>query len=157
MSETAYANAKDRINIQYKADKMACGTYSGNAADVCEQKASGKEKVARAQLEADYSEEASDANNVVIAEVNSKYATARQLCDDKAGDAKEVCVTEAQATRATGLAIGKMDKEMTEARDDAAEDMSGADYAAAKAKCESLAGVAKESCVNTAKTRFGKD
>lgn len=157
MSESQYDTAKARIGSDYDTDKAACETFSGNAKDVCQDKASGKEHVARAQLEADYTGKASDANEVAVTRANAKYATAKELCDNKAGDAQNVCIAEAKATRESALAGTTVTKAVVEASEDAAEDTRDADYTAAKAQCDHLAGPAKDSCISTAKARFGKD
>jgi hypothetical protein len=48
-------------------------------------------------------------------------------------------------------------KEITkDARKDAAEDKSTAAFVLAKEKCDAFAGAAKDTCVNDAKTKFGK-
>ena len=52
MSRDAYKADKDKIESQYKVDKDHCGSMSGNAKDVCQKEAKGKEKVAKAELEA---------------------------------------------------------------------------------------------------------
>src|SRR5690349_9460620 len=43
---------EDRIEAEYKADKAKCDGMNGNAKDVCEKEAKGKEKVAKAELDA---------------------------------------------------------------------------------------------------------
>ena len=50
MDKAQYSAAKDRISAEYKTDKAACGSMSGNAKDICIEEAKGKEKVARADL-----------------------------------------------------------------------------------------------------------
>ena len=78
------------------------------------------------------------------------------MCDDKAGNVKDVCVTEAKATHKKALADAKLNKKVGEARQDAAEDKRDADYKVATEKCDSLAGEAKSACVSAAKARFNK-
>ncbi len=78
------------------------------------------------------------------------------MCDDKGGNAKEVCMTEAKSAHTKALADAKMNKKVGEARMDAADDKRDADYKIATQKCDSLAGDAKSACVSAAKARFGK-
>ena len=156
MSKTEYSAAKDHISADYKADKAACATSSGNAKDVCQEQAKGKEKVARAELEYNSSGKATDANKVAVAKADSTYAVAKEKCDDKAGNAKDLCVTEAKATHTKALADAKLTKKVGEAKKDAAEDKSDANYKVATEKCDSLAGDAKAACVSAAKARFNK-
>ena len=54
MSKDAYKAAKDKIEAQHKADKKACDGMKDNAKDICNAEAKGKEKVAKAELEAQY-------------------------------------------------------------------------------------------------------
>ncbi len=54
MTKEEHKAAKDRIEADYKAAKAQCATLSGNAKDVCEKEAKGNEKVAKAELDAQY-------------------------------------------------------------------------------------------------------
>ncbi|MES1163922.1 MAG: hypothetical protein ABUL50_12760, partial [Rhizobacter sp.] len=45
MSDVDYKAGKDRISADYKADKAACDSFSGNAKDICVEQAKGKENV----------------------------------------------------------------------------------------------------------------
>lgn len=156
MSKAEYSAAKDRIGAELKADKAACKQFSGNAKDICEEQASGKEKVARAELEYNVSGKPADANKVDVAKADATYAVAKEKCDDLAGDPKSVCVTEAKAVHTKALADAKLAKKVGAARHDAISDKNEADYKVAREKCESLGGESQTSCVNAAKAQFGK-
>jgi hypothetical protein len=156
MNKADYAAAKDKISAEYKADKAACDTYNGNAKDVCVAQAKGKEKVARAELEYNNSGKPADANKLAVAKADAAYEVAKESCDDKGGNAKDVCVTEAKSTHQKALADAKMHEKVGEARKDAADDKRDADYKLAIEKCDSLSGDAKASCVQAAKARFHK-
>ncbi len=52
--KTDYKAAKDRISAEYKADKAACDKFNGNQKDICVEQAKGKEKVALAEAEYNY-------------------------------------------------------------------------------------------------------
>ena len=157
MDKTEYAAAKDRISATYKADRSACDSFSGNAKDICVEQAKGKESVARAELEADYTGKASDRNKVATAKADAAYAVAKEQCDDKAGNAKDTCVAEAKAAHTKALADVKLSKKVGEARQDAIEDKHDADYKVAVQKCDALAGDAKSTCISDAKTRYQKN
>jgi len=129
---------------------------AGNAKDICVEEAKAKEKVARAELEYGYTGKAGDRNKVAVARAESAYAVAKEKCDDKAGNAKDVCVKEAKAVEIKALADAKLGKEIGEAKKDAAADKRDADYNVAVEKCDALAGDAKASCIAAAKTKFGK-
>jgi hypothetical protein len=156
MTKADYQAGKTRAGADYKADKAACASLSANAKDICMQEAKAKEKVALAELEYGYTGKAADRNKVLVVKAESAYAVAKERCDDKSGNAKDVCVKEAKAVEVKALADAKMGKEIGEARKDAAADKLDADYKVAIEKCDALAGDAKNSCVTAAKTRFGK-
>ncbi|HET6788264.1 MAG TPA: hypothetical protein VFH49_09900 [Aquabacterium sp.] len=155
-SQAEHRAAKDRISAAYKADKAACSTLAGNAKDICIEEAQAKEKVALAEQQYAYSSKARDRNKLWVAQAEAAYDVAREKCDDQAGNAKDVCIKEAQAVRDKALADAKMGKDISESRKDAAQEKRDADHAVAVEKCDALSGDAKASCVNAAKVRFGQ-
>lgn len=86
----------------------------------------------------------------------TKVAVAKEKCDDQSGNDKDVCVKAAKAIEVRGLADAKMGKKIDEAKSDAAQSKTDADYKLAAEKCDAIAGDAKTSCMNAAKSRFGK-
>ena len=156
MSRADYGAAKERIEADYKAAKGACDSYSGNAKDICVEQAKAKEKVARAELEADYTGKVDDRAKVATVKADTSYDVAKEQCDDKGGNAKDVCMSEAKAAHTKALADAKLGKKVGEARQDALEDKRDADYKVAVQKCDTLAGDAKGTCVNEAKARYQK-
>jgi hypothetical protein len=156
MSKADYTAAKDRIEADYKADKNACDKYSGNTKDICKEQAEGKQKVARAELEYSDSGKPADATKVAIVKADTSFAVAKEMCGDKSGNSKDVCVAEAKAAHTKALTDARLSEKVGEARKDAAQDKNDADYKVATEKCESLAGDAKASCVSAAKARFNK-
>ena len=157
MTKADHRDGKTRISAEYKADKAACASQTSNAKDICMQEAKAKEKVALAELEYGYTGKAADRNKVLVAKAESAYAVAKERCDDKSGNAKDVCVKEAKAVEIKALADAKMGKEIGEARKDSAAEKLDADYKVAIEKCDALAGEPKNSCVAAAKTKFGKN
>ena len=155
-NKTDYDAAKDRIAAEYKADKAACDKFSGNQKDICVEQAKGKEKVAKAEAEYNYTGKDTDAGKVAVAKADATYAVAKEMCDDKGGNAKDVCVTEAKAAHDKALADAKLSKKVAEAQGDAMKDKRDADYKVATEKCDSLAGDAKAACVSAAKAKYGK-
>jgi hypothetical protein len=152
-----YQSAKTRIKADYSADKAACNSQSGNAKDICVEQAKAKEKVAKAEAEFSHSGKASDHTKVLVAKAESAHAVAKERCDDQAGNAKDVCVKEADAMQVKALADAKLGKEIGEARQDAAEDKRDANYKVAVEKCDAQAGDAKSVCVSNAKMTHGKN
>jgi len=178
MTKEQYKSGADGITADHKAADVACGALAGNARDICKAQATGKQKVARAELEARYkpSEDARYKVHVAVAEAD--YAVAKERCDDKAGNIKDVCLKEAKAAEVAAKAdatanmktakanakaaetstnaANKASDKGADARKDAASDKRDADYAVAKEKCDAFSGDAKGSCLNDAKARYGK-
>jgi hypothetical protein len=157
MTKADYKADKTRTGADYKKDKAACASQTANAKDICIQEAKAKEKVALAEIEYGYTGKAADRTKVLVAKAESAYAVAKERCDDKSGNSKDVCVKEAKAVETKSLADAKLGKEIGEAKKDAAADKLDADYKVAIEKCDALAGEPKNSCVSAAKTRFGKN
>jgi hypothetical protein len=147
---------KDRIQADYKAARATCDSLAGNAKDICVAEAKGKEKVALAELEHGRTGKPADATKVAVARADAVYEVAKERCDDKAGNDKDVCVKDAKAAHTRAQADAKAARKSAEARSDAAGDKRDADYKAAVERCDALAGDAKTSCVNAAKAQFGK-
>jgi hypothetical protein len=166
LSKDEYKVQKERIEMEYKASHDKCASLSANAKDICQAEAKGTEKVAKAELEAQYKPNPSHDKKIRDAKADAAYDVAKEKCDDLAGNAKNVCVKEAQAARTTAKADAKVSKVSADANKDKAADMAGvqkdaavdkrdAGYEVAKARCDSLAGGAKDGCLNDAKAKFG--
>lgn len=155
-NKTDYDASKDRIGAEYKSDKAACDTYSGNKKDICVEQAKAKESVAKAEAEYNYTGKPADSNKIAVAKADGEYAVAKEMCDDKGGNAKDVCKTEAKSAHTKALADAKLNKKVGEARKDATEDKRDADYKVANEKCDALSGDAKAACVSAAKAKFNK-
>lgn len=167
MSKADYEAGKKSIGAEYKQAKAGCEPMAGNAKDVCAAEAKGKERVALADLGAAYKPTVKARYDARLARAEADHSVAMERCDDKAGNAKDVCVKEAHAVRTAARADATANmktadakqgagKQIAEARKDAAADKRDAEYAVAKEKCDALAGSARDSCVGDAKSRFGK-
>ena len=178
MSKGEYNTQKDNIAVEYKANKSSCAPLAGNAKDICMAEAKGKERVAKAELENRYKPTDKTQYNSRIARAEADYAVAKEKCDDKAGNPKDVCVKEAVAVETaakanakarmktadatsvadekSGEAYLKAGKKSTEANQAAADEKRDADYAVAHEKCDAFSGDTKDRCVTAAKARFGK-
>lgn len=167
MEKDDYKAGKHQIEGQYKAEKAACNSFSGNAKDICIAEAKGTEKVAKADLEASYKPTVNMRYKARVAAAEADYDVARERCDDKGDTAKDVCIEEAKATKTTAKADAKARMKVadanavasdkaTEARKDAAETANEAQYGVAKEKCDAYASEAKNHCLAQAKKNFGK-
>jgi hypothetical protein len=167
MNKDAHDMAIKNAEQQYKADKDACGQLSGNAKDICIEEAKGKEKIAKADAEAAFSNTPKTREAARVARADANYNVAKEKCDDFSGNAKDVCTKEAKAAHVRATADAKVDRvaadtqkdsavKTAEARKDANEEKRTADYKVAMEKCDALAGASKDACVRDAKMRFGK-
>jgi hypothetical protein len=167
LSKESYATAKKNADAQYRTDKAACASLSGNAKDICAAEAKGKERIARAEADAGFKNTPKARENARVARAQAGYDVAVEKCDDLAGNAKDVCVKEAKAELVKGKANAKVDRVTADTRKDAAvkqaevrkeasADKRDADYKVAIEKCDALAGPAKDACIGNAKAQFGK-
>ena len=159
----------DRIETDYKASRDKCGSLNGNAKDICVSEAKGMEKVAKAELEAQYKPSAKNEVKVREAKADAAYDTAKEKCDDQTGNAKDVCVKDAKAAHTAAMGAAKVadagmgkttganakTAKVAEARQEATADTRKAEYAAAKERCDAMSGNAKDACVADAKTKYG--
>ncbi|MDR6538196.1 hypothetical protein [Variovorax soli] len=97
MTHDEYKAAKEKIEANYKMDKAKCDPLKGNAKDVCDKEAKGKENVAKAELEQQYKPSDSNARKVEEEKVKANYEVAKEKCDDQKGDAKSACEKQAKA------------------------------------------------------------
>src|SRR5437773_12134972 len=167
ISKDAYDQAVKNAETQYKTDKDACSSRSGNAKDICLEEAKGREKIAKADAEAAYKNTPKTREDARIARAEATHGVAKEKCDDLSGNAKDVCVKEADAALVKAKADAKVDRvaadtqqdsamKQADARQQAAQDKRDADYKVAVEKCDALSGSAKSTCVSDAKLRYGK-
>jgi len=107
MSKEQYKAGKDKIAAEYKSAKAACDSLKANAKDVCVAEAQGRQKVAKAELEADFMPSDKTRYDVSIAKAEAGYSVAKEKCDDKTGADKNACVKEAKADEARAKADAK--------------------------------------------------
>lgn len=110
MTQEQYKSGKNVIAAEYKTAKSACASLSGNAKDVCQAGATGKAKVEAAQLNANYLPSENASYKVRVAQAEADYLVAKQQCDDKAGNVKDVCIKAAKAAAIAAKADAKAGK-----------------------------------------------
>ncbi|MEQ1485254.1 hypothetical protein [Methyloglobulus sp.] len=166
LPKNKYESLGKQIDAVYDEDNAACNALIGNFKDICEATAKGKTNIAKAVLEHNYKPTAKTMYNMRVTKADADYSVAAQKCDDKAGNAEDVCVKEAKAARIqqTAAAEAQMKtlkadavaiEKSNDARKDAETDMRDANYAVAKQKCEALVDNAKDLCIKDAKIHFG--
>ena len=97
MSKSTYTAAKQDADAQYKVDKDACSSLSGNAKDICIAEAKGKDNIAKADAEAAFTNTPKMRQSARLAHAQANYDVAIEKCDDLAGNPKDVCVKEAKS------------------------------------------------------------
>lgn len=154
LTKPVYSTAKDEVKAMFKTERDSCGSLSGNAKDVCVERAKGQEKVALANLEYQYTGKEKDRNDYLESRYEAAYKVAKEMCDDKAGNTKDVCVAEAKARHDKAKADLKANKAVISAESDAVETKLKADYKVASERCDALSGASKDSCQASAKARY---
>ncbi len=155
-TKAEYTAAKDKAKADYKVADDRCGSLSGNAKDVCKAEAKGARKKADAAAEADYKHTPKARRDAAMAAADADYDVAKQKCDAKTGNDKDVCVKEAKVVQTKAMGDAKAMEKSTTARNDAAEDTRDAKYKVAIEKCDGMSGDAKTACKNDAKSTYGK-
>lgn len=82
MSRDAYKSAKDKIEAQAKADKKACEGMKDNAKDICQAEAKAKEKIAKAELDAQNKPGARADEKVRLMKAEGEYEVVKEKCED---------------------------------------------------------------------------
>ena len=162
MTKAEYKTEKDTIKGAYKVSRDKCGSLKANAKDICMSEAKGAEKVSKAELEEKYEPNARHVEKVSMAKGDAAYHTAKEKCDDSSGNAKNVCRADAKAMHVkaveearvvrVGAMAGGVNNSM---RNAANKDENEANFKAAAARCDGMAGGAKDSCMTDAKTKYG--
>jgi len=156
MSREDYRAARARIEAEHRDARAACERLVDRGRDVCRAEAAGKERVARAELEFNRSGDPNDALRLALARADARYDVARERCAARAGQDRSICETDAKAQHAKAVADARLDRRITEARRDAANERRDAEYAQARERCGALPGDARQRCLADAKTRYDR-
>ena len=155
-SKSAYVQAKDRADADYKAARSRCDAITGNPRDVCMAEANAARVRTREEASALYQNtlKAFTQSRMKIADAN--YDLDKAKCGALAGNDKDVFIKQAKSALVAAQADAKADKKAIEARADARDDKRTAEYKVAREKCDAFAGAAKDSCISAAKAQYGK-
>jgi hypothetical protein len=115
-AQAEYKAAKDRISAEYKADKAKCDALKDNAKDICMADAKGKRDVAEAEAQFKRSGKPEDENKVAVTKAEAAYAVAKETCDDRSGNEKDVCIKDAKAVESRAKADAKASLQTAKAR-----------------------------------------
>lgn len=153
-SKPVYDAAKDEVKGIYKAERDTCSAKVANVKDVCVEMAKGRENVALAQLEFNYTGKQKEEMALWKAKVGARYDVAKEKCDSLTGNDKDVCVSEAKSARDKSEANMKLAKTTNAAIEDADEAHLKADYKVASEKCNALSSDKKNVCIASAKAHY---
>jgi hypothetical protein len=131
-----------------------------------------------AELEAAYKPSPKAHYEARVAKADADFKVAKEKCNDKGGNIKDVCVKEADAAFTSAKADAKVQEKTTDAttkanektveartdanktvndaRKDATDDKTDAQYTVAKEKCNAFADAAKDLCLEDTKAKFGR-
>jgi hypothetical protein len=99
VSPDEYRAVRSRIEAEYRDSLVSCQRLTGNLRDVCREKAKGREKVARAELEFNRSGSARDAEKLALARADADYEVAKERCEDRTGNERVRCLNTATILR----------------------------------------------------------
>ncbi len=153
--KTAYENAKASAKSTYEAATKRCDSMKGNARDVCLAEAKAARTRTEEEAEAAYQGTPKARAHAVDEIAEANYKVARERCNERSGNDKDVCIKVAKAELTKAKADAKANRKTIEARQDAAKDKREAEYKVAAEKCDALNGDAKSACVKDAKARYG--
>ena len=91
---------EERIESEFKAAKAKCDSTQGNQKDICVAEAKAKEKVAKAENDAKHAKDPSkEQAKVQRVRADAEYDVAKQRCEERKGNDKDVCMKEAMVQR----------------------------------------------------------
>ena len=110
MSEATHEAAQARIAADFKAERKACDRVQGHARDLCRTQAKGRQKTARAELQARYEPSPEADQELKNARAEARYALARVRCDALKGQAEDRCRAEAKGALEAAIRQAKVEK-----------------------------------------------
>lgn len=110
---------EEQIKAQYKTDKEACNSMTGNTKDICISEAKAREKVAKAEFEARRKNTDKARYDVLVTRAETEYEVAKERCDDRSGNDKDVCLKDAKAELVSKKAEAKNMFKTSEAMENA--------------------------------------
>jgi hypothetical protein len=153
--KTAYENAKASAKSTYEAASKRCDAMNGNAKDICVAEAKAARVKTEENAEAAYKGTPKARAHAIDEIAEANYKVAKERCDDRTGNDKDVCLKVAKAEMTRAKADAKANRKTVEAHQDASKDKREAEYKVAAEKCDAMSGDAKSACVKDAKARYG--
>lgn len=138
-----YKTEVQKAEAQYDSAIKQCDSLAGNDKDVCVKRAKADLEIAKADIRAYEKNTSAEHMKAYRERIKQEYGVAKEKCDVFAGNAKDVCLKQAEAT-----------KMRREGNLTALESQLKGEYAVSKEKCESLSGDAKSACKDEAKRTY---
>lgn len=111
MGKDAYQAAGRQLAAVVKADHAACQRVKpGDARELCELQAKGREEVARARLQAQYQPGPEAERRAKDAQADADYALAKKKCALGKTAAKDACLQQAKAQREAAERLAVVEK-----------------------------------------------
>jgi hypothetical protein len=102
-SKADYDATVKQADADYKAASAKCGGMKANAKDICKAEAKRDRDVAKANAEAMRDGTAQAQAKAHKVKADRDYDVAKEMCDDRKGNAKDVCVKEAKVAHEKAL------------------------------------------------------
>jgi len=153
--KATYDSAKESAKSTYEAAKAKCDALKDNAKDICVAEAKAARTRTEEEAKAAYKGTPKAHQHAVEEIAEADYKVAKERCDDRTGNDKDVCVKVAKAAMTKAKADAKASRVSTDAKVDASKDKREADYKVAAEKCDAMSGDAKSSCVKSSKAKYG--
>lgn len=90
--------SEEQIKEEYKADRIVCGSMSGNAKEICIAEAKGREKVSKVEFIDRKKNTAKSRYDVLMTKAQVNFEVAEERCDEYTGSKKVVCLNQAKAS-----------------------------------------------------------
>jgi hypothetical protein len=153
-AKTAYQQAHDTAETNFKNARARCDSIAGNPHDVCVAEAKAARVQAEEEAGAAYENTLKAYTRARMRIADANYERDKARCDGVTGNNKDVCMAQAKATLVAAQADAKADKQTIEARNQARDDKKKAAYRVALEKCDAYAGAVKDQCVAQAKAAY---
>lgn len=141
-----YFQVKDEVKVMFKVECDKCDLMFGNVKDVCQECVKGQEKVVFVNLEYQYIGKEKDCNDYLEVCYDVIYKVVKEMCDDKLGNVKDVCVVEVKVQYDKVKVELKVNKVIVKVEFNVVEVKFEVDYKVVKECCDSLFGDVKDSC-----------
>ena len=110
LTRAAFEAGKKSIERQYDADRKACGRLKGQAKDVCQAQAKGRQESETAKLEARYQPSPDKTLEAKQVTADANFKVAKEKCDALKGAAKDRCIDAAKAAREAAVRQARVEK-----------------------------------------------